>query len=78
MIADGAEGNLGEISFRQVSPFSPVLVNINVTNIPQGKHSVHIHAYGDNKDGCQSTGPHVRNILVGEDRIVVLQFTIVF
>lgn len=32
--------------------------------MPPGKHAVHIHAYGDMKEGCKSTGPHVKNVLV--------------
>lgn len=62
--ADEGDGRLGEVSFRQISPVNPILVNINVTGIPRGKHAVHIHAYGDMRERCRSTGPHVRGILV--------------
>lgn len=64
LIADGASGNNGEISFRQLGPLNPILVNINATGLPIGKHAVHIHAYGDLTEGCKSTGPHIRNVLV--------------
>lgn len=63
--ADG-EGKFGEASFRQISPVNPVLVNINATGLPMGRHAVHIHAFGDIREGCKSTGPHVRGILVSE------------
>lgn len=64
LIADEGDGKHGMVSFRQVSPFNPILVNINATGLPKGKHAVHIHAFGDIKEGCKSTGPHVRHILV--------------
>lgn len=64
LIADEGDGKHGGVSFRQVSPFNPILVNINATGLPKGKHAVHIHAFGDIKEGCKSTGPHVRHILV--------------
>lgn len=62
--ADEGDGRHGEVSFRQISPVNPVLVNINATGLPPGKHAVHIHAYGDMRERCRSTGPHVRGILV--------------
>lgn len=62
--ADEGDGRHGEVSFRQISPVSPTLVNINATGLPPGKHAVHIHAYGDMRERCRSTGPHVRGILV--------------
>lgn len=64
LIADEGDGKHGTVSFRQISPFNPILVNINATGLPKGKHAVHIHAFGDIKEGCKSTGPHVRHILV--------------
>lgn len=62
--AGEGDGKHGEVSFRQISPVNPVLVNINATALPPGKHAVHIHAFGDMREGCKSTGPHVRGILV--------------
>lgn len=62
--ANEGDGKHGEISFRQISPVNPVLVNINATGLPKGKHAVHIHAFGDMREGCKSIGPHVRGILV--------------
>lgn len=59
----------GEVSFRQISPVNPVLVNINATGLPPGKHAVHIHAYGDMREGCKSTGPHARGILVRQFKL---------
>lgn len=62
--AGEGDGKHGEISFRQIGPVNPVLVNINVSSLMPGKHAVHIHAFGDMRDGCKSSGPHVRGILV--------------
>lgn len=65
LFGENAEsGPAGIIIFRQWSAGDAVMVTINATNFPVGKHAVHIHAFGDLKEGCKSTGPHVRNILV--------------
>lgn len=74
--ADEGDGRHGEVSFRQISPVNPVLVNINATGLPPGKHAVHIHAYGDMRERCRSTGPHVRGILVCiQYAMYILQYT---
>lgn len=59
----------GEASFRQIGPVNPVLVNINATGLPPGKHAIHIHAFGDMRQGCKSTGPHVRGVLVRHPKL---------
>lgn len=65
LFGENAEsGPGGIIIFRQWSAADAVMVTINATGFTVGKHAVHIHAYGDLKEGCKSTGPHVRNILV--------------
>lgn len=64
LVAGEGGGRLGEVSFRQMSPVNPILVTINVTGIMPGKHAVHVHAFGDMRDGCRSTGPHLRGIMV--------------
>jgi len=55
----------GEITFKQWNINSPVLVSMNISGLPAGKHSVHIHAFGDVSDGCKSTGPHFRSSIIG-------------
>lgn len=64
LVAGEGDGKFGEVSFRQISPVNPLLVNMNATGLPKGKHAVHIHAFGDMREGCKSTGSHVRGILV--------------
>lgn len=66
LVANEGDAKHGDVTFRQGSPFNPILVNINATGLPTGKHAVHIHAFGDMKDGCKSTGPHIRQILVND------------
>lgn len=66
LTSDNAEQSVtGEINFKQWNVNSPVLIAINITGLPKGKHSVHIHAFGDVTDGCKSTGPHFRSSIIG-------------
>lgn len=65
LFGDNAEaGPMGQIAFTQYGPGQSVIVTINATGLPAGKHAIHIHAFGDLREGCKSTGPHMRNILV--------------
>lgn len=65
LISDNADsGPMGKIIFTQHPLGEPLMVTINATGLPAGKHALHIHAFGDLREGCKSTGPHVRNILV--------------
>lgn len=67
LFGDNAEaGPMGTVVFAQHPLGSPLMVTINATGMPPGKHAVHIHAFGDLKEGCKSTGPHLRHILVGK------------
>lgn len=65
LISDNAEaGSLGQIMFRQWLLSDSLTVTMKVNGLPPGKHGIHIHAFGDTKEGCKSTGPHLSNILV--------------
>lgn len=55
----------GEVTFKQWNINAPIQVSLNVSGLPAGKHSVHIHAFGDVSDGCKSTGPHFRSSIIG-------------
>lgn len=67
LISDNADaGPMGTIIFTQHPLGEPLMVTINATGLPAGKHALHIHAFGDLREGCKSTGPHVRNILVSK------------
>lgn len=64
--SDNPEGAMtGEIIFKQWNINAPILVSMNISGLPAGKHSVHIHAFGDVSDGCKSTGPHFRSSIIG-------------
>lgn len=73
LFGDNAEaGPMGSVVFTQHPLGQPLMVTINATGMPPGKHAVHIHAYGDLKEGCKSTGPHLRHILVRLIRLCVV------
>lgn len=64
--SDNAESSMsGEITFKQWDLNAPVLVNFNISGLPAGKHSVHVHSFGDVSDGCKSAGPHFRSAIIG-------------
>lgn len=66
LTSDNPEQSMtGEITFKQWNVNSPILVSMNISGLPAGKHSVHIHAFGDVTDGCKSTGPHFRASTIG-------------
>ncbi|XP_053687298.1 superoxide dismutase [Cu-Zn] [Sabethes cyaneus] len=65
LVADNPEQQImGTISFRQWAP-GHIETNINATGLPVGKHAVHVHAFGDMREGCKSTGPHFRSSIIG-------------
>ncbi|XP_051869641.1 superoxide dismutase [Cu-Zn] isoform X2 [Pristis pectinata] len=47
----------GTVNFRQAEDGS-VTVEGSITGLSPGKHGFHVHAYGDNTNGCISAGPH--------------------
>ncbi|CAO1358634.1 unnamed protein product [Diamesa serratosioi] len=55
----------GEVTFKQWNINHPINVKMNISGVPPGKHSVHIHAFGDISEGCKSTGPHFRSSIIG-------------
>lgn len=59
------QGMTGEITFKQWNINAPIMVSMNISGLPAGKHSVHVHAFGDVTDGCKSTGPHFRSSIIG-------------
>ncbi|XP_025417382.1 superoxide dismutase [Cu-Zn]-like [Sipha flava] len=48
----------GTIFFSQNDDKAPVEVTGEITGLSKGLHGFHIHEYGDNTNGCMSSGPH--------------------
>jgi Cu-Zn family superoxide dismutase len=48
----------GYVLFHQCSENSPVKVRFHLYGNPNRIHAIHVHEYGDARDGCKSLGPH--------------------
>ena len=48
----------GTILFDQQSPYEQVVVTFNVKGPPGSTHAIHVHEYGDTREGCKSLGDH--------------------
>jgi len=55
----GDAGITGTITFEQESESSPTKISWDITgHDPNAKRGMHVHAFGDNTNGCISAGPH--------------------
>ncbi|KAH9880985.1 hypothetical protein J1614_001478, partial [Plenodomus biglobosus] len=49
----------GTVTFEQASESSNTKITWNITgNDPNAERGMHVHAFGDNTNGCTSAGPH--------------------
>ncbi|KAE8287461.1 Superoxide dismutase [Cu-Zn] [Larimichthys crocea] len=53
---DGEVG--GTVFFEQENDSAPVTVTGEIKGLQPGDHGFHVHAFGDNTNGCISAGPH--------------------
>ncbi|KAK3213580.1 hypothetical protein GRF29_28g330683, partial [Pseudopithomyces chartarum] len=49
----------GTVTFEQENESSPTTISWNITgNDANAERGMHVHAFGDNTNGCTSAGPH--------------------
>uniref|UniRef100_Q07182 Superoxide dismutase [Cu-Zn] n=1 Tax=Chymomyza amoena TaxID=7293 RepID=SODC_CHYAM len=48
----------GTVYFEQEDACAPVKVCGEITGLNKGQHGFHVHEFGDNTNGCMSSGPH--------------------
>ena len=59
MVFYSNHNNVGVIYFSQCCPLGYTLIEFNLHGFEKGEtHAIHIHEYGDTRDGCKSLGLH--------------------
>ncbi|XP_070839463.1 superoxide dismutase [Cu-Zn] [Chaetodon trifascialis] len=48
----------GVVRFEQANDSAPVKLTGEIEGLTPGEHGFHVHAFGDNTNGCISAGPH--------------------
>ena len=57
-------GIRGTVEFHQRGAL--VQVHCSITGVPDGAHGLHMHQYGDQREGCESMGKHYSRSAAGE------------
>uniref|UniRef100_A0A0A1XRR5 superoxide dismutase n=1 Tax=Zeugodacus cucurbitae TaxID=28588 RepID=A0A0A1XRR5_ZEUCU len=65
IVGEGESIINGVVTFQQMPYNGDIRVTINITGLPVGKHAIHIHTYGDIREGCKSTGGQFPNNFIG-------------
>ncbi|XP_068456722.1 superoxide dismutase [Cu-Zn] [Clinocottus analis] len=57
-VLKGAGETSGTVYFEQESDTAAVKLTGEIKGLANGEHGFHVHAFGDNTNGCVSAGPH--------------------
>ncbi|XP_033996337.1 superoxide dismutase [Cu-Zn] [Trematomus bernacchii] len=57
-VLKGAGEASGTVFFEQENDSAPVKLTGEIKGLTPGEHGFHVHAFGDNTNGCISAGPH--------------------
>ncbi|XP_029304371.1 superoxide dismutase [Cu-Zn] [Cottoperca gobio] len=57
-VLKGAGETSGTVYFEQENKDAPVKLTGEIKGLTPGLHGFHVHAFGDNTNGCISAGPH--------------------
>ncbi len=48
----------GVVLFNENLETKSVTIKVKISGLKSGKHGIHIHTFGDTRNGCESMGPH--------------------
>ncbi|CAI5643487.1 unnamed protein product [Oreochromis niloticus] len=57
-VLKGTGDTSGTVYFEQENESAPVKLTGEIKGLTPGEHGFHVHAFGDNTNGCISAGPH--------------------
>ncbi len=57
-VLKGDSPSTGTVYFEQENENAPIKITVDLQNVTPGEHGFHIHEFGDNTNGCMSSGAH--------------------